>query len=173
MEGLVDKIENLAFLMAHESESISECAHSFEEVLERYSTSNSEMREEIRQKISLSTRKNLLVASEKLAIEALIEKRVELLSFAMVCHAIEDFKWDSRENILRMAIVWHVCKKLKLDIKEVFKKSMEIASNEAVGHFTEFLNRDEYMKSPRAMGFEIKTKGKKIVISEITPFWAK
>lgn len=176
MEGIVDKIENLAFLIASENDALNKNDHILKEllvVLDEYSHSNSEKRKAIRQNIESSVRQNLLIVSENLAIQALMDKRGELVSYAMICHAIEDFKWDSRESILRLAIIWHACKKLKLDPEEIFHKTIKISSKIGVDHFTEFLNREEYMKSTRAMGFEVKTKGKKVEICEIVPPWAR
>lgn len=176
MEKEVKILEGLASIVTRSEESIGEDAHAMRQVLnvlESYSNYSPQEREEFREKLSMSSRQNLLIVSEKLAIEAIIEKNSELLKSAVLCHAIEDFRLDSRENILRLSIVWFAAKRMKLDGTPFFESSIELASDHGKDQLNEFLNREEYMKLPRAMGYEVKVKRKKVEIVEIIPAWAK
>src|SRR5690606_16907380 len=84
-------------------------------ITEQYKTSNEFEREKFRNNIPNNSHLILLSISDSLAEKALNEKRNDLIKTALILHSIENFKYDPRENIIRLSIIWYVIEKLQLN----------------------------------------------------------
>ena len=122
------------------------------EIFDSYLSAEDETRSRIRSLIPEQARIELLVASEKFAIRTFSENKESFAINGLICHSIENFILDPRENILRLSMIWYSCKKRKVDCDRVFKDVIRISSEPAGEHLREFLNRTEPMKSLNAMG---------------------
>jgi hypothetical protein len=62
----------------------------------------------------------------------------DLLFESLVAHAVEDFRWDPRENLMRLALVHHSAGKLGVDSAALFARVADMASPRAA----------EYLRGP-------------------------
>ncbi len=123
----------------------------FIELAEQYAQSGVAERERIRNKVEPDCRVILIGFSDRLAILADRTKDARLLFFALLAHSIEDFRIDDRENIIRLALVNHVAKKIGESPSELFYRVIRLSSPRAAKHLVSFNNRPENMKSLRVM----------------------
>lgn len=118
-----------------------------------------------------NTKSNLKILnfSVYLSEMAYNEKQERHILTALILQSIEDFRWDPRENIIYLAIVWHVIQYLNLDAKTVFDKIISISSENAKSYLNEFYNRPAELKSLKAMGLKAVVKDSKILFEQNTP----
>jgi hypothetical protein len=129
-----------------------EYTEKFIELAELYLASTEIERTSIRDSVSDDCRLLILGFSNRLAIMADRTANGRLLLLALVAHSIEDFGYDERENILRLALVDHVALKLKIRPTELFDRAIEVSAPRAAAGFQAFDARKPGMKSIRVMG---------------------
>jgi hypothetical protein len=94
-------------------------------------------RAEIRSAGTLAQYRVMLTFCDRMAVLSVRSGSKELLFEALVAHAVEDFRWDPRENIMRLALVHHSANKLGVDSPALFGRAAEMASDTAA----EYLRR--------------------------------
>jgi hypothetical protein len=124
----------------------------FIELAEYYSKSNKVERERIRNNIDDEIRLLIIGFSDRLATVADRTANQKLLFLALLAHSIEDFRYDERENIIRLALVNHVAIKLKVQPSELFEKVIKLSSVNGAAILRDFNNRPPELKSIRTMG---------------------
>ncbi len=123
----------------------------FIELAERYASLDAAGRERIRNIVNQDCRLLLLGFSDRLAILADRTNDSRMLLLALLAHSIEDFRYDDRENTFRLALINHVAKKLGKKPSKYFDKAIQLSSSRAGKKFREFDDRDDELKSLRAM----------------------
>lgn len=114
----------------------------------------------------------LLSISGRLAEEAYNHKSKDYIEAALILHLIENFKWDIRENIIYLTIIWHVAKELGMDPRQLFTKAVMISSEEAGKALTNYLDRPD--NTLDAMGLQaIVNSDNKITFEQLPPPWQK
>ncbi|WP_299902319.1 hypothetical protein [uncultured Aquimarina sp.] len=123
--------------------------------------------------ISDKTQKKIILTSGKLALVAIKNKNQNFIRAALILQALENFQLDPRENILRLSLIWEVCKKLKLNFKEEINLVKQISSKRTITHLNEFYERPDYMKSLKTMGFCIMKENENYFLKEKIAPWMK
>ncbi len=73
----------------------------------------------------------MLVYCERMVILCVRRNDPDLLFESLAAHAVEDFRWDPRENLLRLALVHHSAGKLGVDSSALFARAADMASPSA------------------------------------------
>jgi len=73
---------------------------------------------------------------------------------SLMCHVLEDFKRDERENARLLAAVQHVAEQIGVDPERLFKEAMAVSGGRARSCFQEFLDRPNEMKTLETMRLE-------------------
>lgn len=92
--------------------------------------------------------------SDRMSTWAIRARDPGLLSCAMMAHVLEDVRTDARENILRLAVVWHAAECLEENPDGIFRNAAALGSARASRTILEFLQRAPEMRSIEAMGIE-------------------
>lgn len=121
------------------------------EFAEQYAESAATERAAIRNSVSDECRLLLLGFSDRLAILADRTSDSRLLLLALVAHAVEDFRYDERENIFRLALVNHVAEKLGESPTVLFGEAEQLSSPRGATALRQFMARPAELKSLRAM----------------------
>lgn len=79
----------------------------------------------------------MLVYCVRMAVLCVRSRDENLLFLALVAHAVEDFRWDPRDNMVMLALVHHSAGKLGVDSAALFARVAAMASNGAA----EYLRR--------------------------------
>jgi hypothetical protein len=123
-----------------------------------YLGTNDTNRDEIRSKIPDDTLLLIIGFSDRMATLADRNKDEKYLLFALAAHSIEDFRFDYRENIIRLSLVNHITEKLGVDAVHLFKNISNISSKRTAEYLTDFLNRPPELKQIGTMNIvEIET----------------
>jgi hypothetical protein len=99
-----------------------------------YVTSAPDERAGIRSAGTLDQYRVMLAFSDRMAVLSVRTGRAKLLFDGLVAHAIEDFRWDPRENLLRLALINHSANKLGVDSGTLFARAAELASPDAADY---------------------------------------
>jgi hypothetical protein len=123
----------------------------FSELARAYLASSPPERAALRAAVPPDLSLLLIGFSDRLATLAARTGSEESLTEALVAHAIEGFRHDPRENILRLSVVNHVARRLKVDPGALFARVAAMASPEAREQLEAFAARPEATKSLKAM----------------------
>lgn len=96
----------------------------------------------------------LLGVSIQLCTAAARTRDVRFLEMALMCHVLEDFKRDERENVRLLALVQHVAERLGIVPAELFKGAMTIAGVRGRSCLQAFVDRPDEMKTLETMRLE-------------------
>jgi hypothetical protein len=113
-----------------------------------------EERAEVLQRIRGGLGPKLLTLSGFMAEAAMNSRDTSWIRSALIMHVVEDFAQDYRENIRYLVLVAHAARKLRVDLREVAKPVLPLASLRARARLEEFLARDE--RSNDLAGFGIR-----------------
>ncbi len=114
-----------------------------------------------------------LTISETFSELAYNERKETYIQVALILQSIEDFRWNPRENIIYLSIIWHVILSMNADQAKLFKNMIAISSNKAALYLQEFYDRPPEMKSISTMGLKIIIKNSKIKFTMTTPPWMR
>lgn len=92
--------------------------------------------------------------SERMACLAVREKKEKYLVEGLVAHAIEGGKFDTRENILVLSLLYHSAIKIGADPIPLFTQASQLAEGEIAGVIAHFPYRKPEDRSIQAMGYE-------------------
>lgn len=123
----------------------------FASLAEYYSLASESEREEIRAGVRDESRSLILGFSDRLSVLAARSGDERYVFLALLAHAIEDFSYDPRENLVRLALVNHVAERLGMDTSSLFRRAGSLASEEAAARFASFVKRPPALKSLKAM----------------------
>lgn len=129
-----------------------ECDSKFMKLADHYAQSNDLERTAIRDWIKDECRLYIIGFSDRFAIIADRTKNKRLLLLALLAHSMEDFRYDERENIIRLALVNHIAEKLNQRPSELFEKAAQLSSLNGAKALRAFINRPPELKSLRTMG---------------------
>ena len=86
----------------------------FERLARSYWTADESTRAAIRAAVPDKDRPLILALGERATDLALWERDAHRLEDAMAAHCIEGFRWDARENLIRLAPIWYVAEQLEI-----------------------------------------------------------
>ena len=141
------------------------------EITNFYRNAETETRTEIRENIKPKSRQYLIVLSDYLADIAINQKNSQYLYASAVLISIEDFRWDYRESIIRLAVIWFTAKEIKIEPEKLFNEIASISSVKTAEFFNEFIKRPEKSKSLNSMGLMAQKSKDKILIVPKPPPW--
>jgi len=85
-------------------------------------------------------------------------KDEKFIFYALMAHSLEGFRFDYRENIYGLTLIYHVAEKIGVDTTIIFKKAADISSPKAAKQFIDFLDRPNELKKIGVMNIiEIQT----------------
>ncbi len=111
-------------------------------------------REVIRKSIPDECRLVTLGFSDRFATLAARAKSEELLRKGYAVHSIEGFRYDERENILRLVLLTHVAKKLGLNSNELLDWTASLSSTETQRQLAAFKDRPDEINTLKTMGIQ-------------------
>lgn len=91
--------------------------------------------------------------SERMACLAVRERSEKYLFEGLIAHAIEGAKFDWRENILVLSLIYHSAVKIGVDPVTLFKRASEFAEEPIAHIIHEFPDRKPEDRSIEAMGY--------------------
>lgn len=133
------------------------CDEVYSDLADHYAGGNASDREKIRENVSISLRPLLIGFSDRFAVMAERRKDVEILRKGFLAHSIEGFRYDERENILRLALLSHVSKRLGVDPRETIEWAASLSSHQGATAFKNFSVRPEKLNSLKVMRIVEKT----------------
>lgn len=92
----------------------------------------------------------LMPFADRMAILAVRAKDDARITGGLLAHAIEDFRWDPRENLRSLSLLFRSGEKLGIDAAARFREVARLASPSGKKYFLEFAGDP---KSPATMGF--------------------
>lgn len=141
------------------------------QITDFYKHAEPEKRTEFRENIKTDYRQYLIILSDYFADAAINQRSYQYLYAAMILIAIEDFEWDYRESIIRLAVVWYTAQELGTKPEHLFDEISSISSAKATNFLSEFVSRPEKSKSLNSMGLTAQKTGDKILIIPKPPPW--
>jgi hypothetical protein len=171
----VEDIDSIINLLSDNLQNInnSEIIYKIKKPISLYEKFGTEDKELFRKHIKNSQRLSLLNISELIAETALNSKDKDLAKIALYIHSIEDFKYDPRENIIYLSIIWYVCEKLSINPIELFSKVASLSSPQANKFILEFVERPTSLKNLNAMGLMASKENGKIIFEQKKAAWEK
>lgn len=156
--------QSLSQLCAHRrkgygEELPSEVDQTFLKLADCYSQTSAEKRYAVREAVPDDLRLLLIGFSDRFSILAERGRQKQYLRTALLAHSIEDFRWDERENIFRLALVDHVAKKLGEDVETLFQDISSLSSPRSAARFRRYRSRKPELRTLKAMGIvEVNTE---------------
>jgi hypothetical protein len=92
----------------------------------------------------------LYAFGERMAVAAVRANDISLVRKGIIAHTIEDFRWDPRENLLTLTLLWHSARKLGGDARALFLEAASLASEEAATHLRRFADAPASLKTMEA-----------------------
>ena len=124
---------------------------AFADVCKFFINSPLESRLILLNEISQESRLLIIGFSDRFSTIAARMNDQEYLRLALTSHLIEDFRYDPRENILRLSLLSHVCGKIGVSESNLFGSLINLASNHAATHLKSFQNRPLENKCIKSM----------------------
>ena len=95
-----------------------------------------------------------LAFSRRMAILGVREQSEQRLFEGLIAHVIEDFRYDYRENLMELSLLYHSATKIGSNPVELFERAATFATPETAKHITSFAHRTPELKSIATMGFK-------------------
>lgn len=108
-----------------------------------YKQSSLEQREFIRKSIDNKIAGQLLSYSYIAAIESVRENSKEKLYDGFIAQSIENSRWDYRDNVIILFLLYNSAKRLGENIDMVINKAAELSSSDFADFLTEFTKRND------------------------------
>lgn len=118
-----------------------------------YINANSEEQNFIRDAFSHKYSSTFFFFSERMACLAVREKSEKYIFEGLIAHAIENGKFDWRENILILSLLYHSAVKIGSDPIALFNKAAEFAEGKIKEIIKSFPNRAPENRSIETMGY--------------------
>ena len=94
------------------------------------------------------------VFSERMAALAVREQSEDRITKGLVALIIEDFKFDFRDNLRRLAPLYRSSERIGINPSQVFLKAASYANNDVAKAIVQFPNRAPQDRSLEAMAFK-------------------
>lgn len=133
------------------------CDEVFSDLADQYANADARDRQKIRENVSISLRPLLIGFSDRFAVLGERRRDVGLLRKGFLAHSIEGFRYDERENLLRLALLSHVSKRLSVDPRELIEWAASLSSRHGATAFENFSVRPEKLNSLKVMRIVEKT----------------
>lgn len=111
-------------------------------------------RELISLQVTAEHSQKLFAFSERMASLGVREQSSHRLLQGLLVLAIEDFKFDWRENLSRFSLFYDASEKIGIPPASLFAEAASYASQEVAAELNEFPKRAPDMKSLGAMGYK-------------------
>lgn len=108
-------------------------------------------------KISFSKAKTsflFLAFSERMAILGVREPSENRLFEGLVAHVIEDFRYDPRENLLVLSLLYYSALKIGLNPVNLFQKVAGFATPKSANYILEYARREPEAQDIHLMGYK-------------------
>jgi hypothetical protein len=96
----------------------------------------------------------LLAFAERMAALGVRERSRQRLFEGLIAIVIENFRYDTRENILILSLLNHSCVKIGVDPVELFREAASFADQEAADELNQFVKRPPESKGIKSMGYK-------------------
>ncbi|WP_287602550.1 hypothetical protein [Thiothrix sp.] len=111
------------------------------ELLDKYRHLNLSERKDLSQEVTPALGKKLLGLSTLAAEQAIRQDDLPWLAVGLLCHILEGFQWDDRENICRLVLLEYGAHKLKVKLSDIFNIFEPIGNPHIEKHMKIFFNR--------------------------------
>ena len=132
----------------------SEVDDQFSELARAYRTADPELRQQVREQIPSEYWLPLLQLGDRCAEWALADKDPKHLEDGLTAYCLEDFRFDSHENLVHLSRLWYAGKTLHADPARLFSQVGRLGSQQGLQELSNFSARPEDAKSPWSMGLE-------------------
>ena len=120
----------------------------------QYLAANANKRKFIRNSFNDDASWNLILQSRVLAVEAVRQQDYDLVKKGIILHSIENARYDLRDNIIRLSLLYNSGKKLKEDPDILFREIAKISDSKIKNVLLSFPKRTPENKSITAMGYK-------------------
>lgn len=131
----------------------------FAEIARAYRKADVGLRQQIRDQIPEEYWLPLLELGDRCAEWALVDKDERHLEDGLTAYCLEDFRFDSRQNLLHLSRLWYAAKTLHADGAGLFNQIGRYGSQHGLQELSDFSARPEDAKSPWSMGLEKYVEG--------------
>jgi len=132
----------------------SEVDDRFSELARAYRKADPQLRQQVRDQIPPEYWLPLLELGDRCAEWALVDKDERHIEDGLTAYCIEDFRFDSHENLVHLSRLWYAGKTLHADTVGLFMQVGRLGSQHGLQEMSDFSARPEDAKSPRSMGLE-------------------
>lgn len=154
-EGLFHLVDLLEAARAGLPEEIpSDVDREFSALARAYRTADAHLREQVREQITSEYWLPLLELGDRCAEWALVDKDPRHIEDGLTAYCIEDFRFDSHENLVHLSRLWYAGKTLHADPAGLFSQVGRFGSQQGLQELSNFSARPEDAKSPWSMGLE-------------------
>jgi hypothetical protein len=145
----------------------------FERLARSYWAADESTRAAIRAAVPDKDRLLILALGERATDLALWERDAQRLEDALAAHCIEGFRWDARENLIRLAPIWYVAEQLEISASALFESAAERASPEGAQVIREYASRPAASKTLRSMSLEVVEENGRPTFRLLPPPWRR
>jgi hypothetical protein len=132
----------------------SEVDDRFSELARAYRKADPVLRQQVRDQIPSEYWLPLLELGDRCAEWALVDKDPKHLEDGLTAYCLEDFRFDSHENLVHLSRIWYAGKTLHADPGGLFAQVGRFGSQHGLQELFNFSARPEDAKSPWSMGLE-------------------
>jgi hypothetical protein len=126
----------------------------FRQVALAYRNADPKLRQQIRDQIPMEYWLPLLELGDRCAEWALADKDPAHLEDGLTAYCLEDFRFDSHENLVHLSRLWYAGKTLHANNVDLFNRVGRLGSAHGLQELSNFSARPEETKSPWSMGLE-------------------
>jgi hypothetical protein len=132
----------------------SEVDDRFSEIARAYRKADPALRQQVRDQIPGEYWLPLLELGDRCAEWAMVDKDPRHLEDGLTAYCLEDFRFDSHENLVHLSRLWYAGKTLHADTAGLFSQVGRLGSLHGLQELSNFSARPEEAKSPWSMGLE-------------------
>jgi len=126
----------------------------FSEIAHAYRKADAALRQQVREQIPAEYWLPLLQLGDRCAEWAMVDRDPKHLEDGLTAYCLEDFRFDSHENLVHLSRLWYAGKTLHADNTGIFIHVGQCASPQGLQELNNFSARPEDAKSPWSMGLE-------------------
>jgi len=126
---------------------------SISRLVDSFIAAAKEERERMASQITDEHSFTLLVFGERMASLAVRQRSPASLKRALAALALEEGRWDPREDMLVLSLIYNAAVKLGLDAASLFEEAAGLALPRMATYFRAFPARSDEEKSIEAMGY--------------------
>src|SRR4029079_17324955 len=126
----------------------------FSELARAYRKAEPALRQQVREQIPKEYWLPLLQLGDRCAEWALVDKDPRHLEDGLTAYCLEDFRFDSHENLVHLSRLWYAGKTLHADTAGIFNHIGHCGSQQGVQQLSNFSAPHDDAESPWSMGLE-------------------